>query len=317
MGTDIRIGGSPGNEFPGTAGSGPDESRRPVSAAGRSETAIYKSPPRRAFGDGARRCILSSRQIRPGAETAATLGTLTPMTTTQPHILLVEDDREISALVARYLRANECRVSLAGDGAAMDKVLADARVDLVVLDLMLPGEDGLSLCRRLRAASGIPILMLTAKAEEIDRIIGLEIGADDYLGKPFNPRELLARIRAILRRGSAAEAETEEGVRRLHFLGWTLDISLRQLLSPEEARIAITGAEFDLLHALCLRPGRVLSRDQLLDLTQGRAAGPFERSIDVLISRIRQKIEPDPRNPEIIRTIRSGGYLFTPEVTRT
>jgi len=179
---------------------------------------------------------------------------------------------------------------------------------------MLPGEDGLSLCRRLRTTSTVPVLMLTAKAEEIDRIVGLEIGADDYLGKPFNPRELLARIRAILRRGSGAEDET--GVRRLHFLDWTLDVSLRQLVSPEGARIAVTGAEFDLLHALCLRPGRVLSRDQLLDLTQGRAAGPFERSIDVLISRIRQKIERDPRSPEIIRTIRSGGYLFTPEVTR-
>lgn len=233
-----------------------------------------------------------------------------------PHILVVEDDREISALVARYLRANDCRVTLAGDGREMDKRLADSRVDLVVLDLMLPGEDGLSLCRRIRQTSAVPVLMLTAKAEEIDRIIGLEIGADDYLGKPFNPRELLARIRAILRRGSAAETTDDEGVRRLSFLGWTLDVSLRQLLSPEEARVAITGAEFDLLHALCLRPGRVLSRDQLLDLTQGRAAGPFERSIDVLISRIRQKIEGDPRNPEIIRTIRSGGYLFTPEVNR-
>ncbi|WP_336486463.1 response regulator [Methylobacterium nigriterrae] len=234
-----------------------------------------------------------------------------------PHILLVEDDREISALVARYLRANECRVSLAGDGREMDRMLSDARVDLIVLDLMLPGEDGLSLCRRLRRSSTIPILMLTAKAEEIDRIVGLELGADDYLAKPFNPRELLARIRAILRRGAAAEAPSEDGTRRLHFGGWTLDVSLRQVLSPEGARIAITGAEFDLLHALCLRPGRVLSRDQLLDLTQGRAAGPFERSIDVLVSRIRQKIEQDSRNPEIIRTIRSGGYLFTPEVTRS
>ncbi|SFH05052.1 response regulator [Methylobacterium gossipiicola] len=231
-----------------------------------------------------------------------------------PHILVVEDDREISALVARYLRANACRVTVAGDGVAMEQALREARVDLVVLDLMLPGEDGLSLCRRLRTTSTVPVLMLTAKAEEIDRIVGLEIGADDYLGKPFNPRELLARIRAILRRGSGAEDET--GVRRLHFLDWTLDVSLRQLVSPEGARIAVTGAEFDLLHALCLRPGRVLSRDQLLDLTQGRAAGPFERSIDVLISRIRQKIERDPRSPEIIRTIRSGGYLFTPEVTR-
>src|SRR4051794_4958373 len=237
--------------------------------------------------------------------------------TSTPHILLVEDDREISALIARYLRANECRVSLAGDGREMDRLLSDARVDLIVLDLMLPGEDGLSLCRRLRQSSAVPILMLTAKAEEIDRIIGLELGADDYLAKPFNPRELLARIRAILRRGAAAEAPNEDGTRRLHFAGWTLDISLRQVLSPEGARIAITGAEFDLLHALCLRPGRVLSRDQLLDLTQGRAAGPFERSIDVLVSRIRQKIEQDSRNPEIIRTIRSGGYLFTPEVTRS
>lgn len=236
---------------------------------------------------------------------------------TTPHILVVEDDREISALTARYLRANECRVTLAGDGREMDKRLADGRVDLVVLDVMLPGEDGLSLCRRIRATSTVPVLMLTAKAEEIDRIIGLEIGADDYLGKPFNPRELLARIRAILRRGSPAEAASDDGVRRLTFLGWTLDVSLRQLMSPDEARIAITGAEFDLLHALCVRPGRVLSRDQLLDLTQGRAAGPFERSIDVLISRIRQKIERDPRNPEIIRTIRSGGYLFTPEVVRS
>lgn len=233
-----------------------------------------------------------------------------------PHILVVEDDREISALVARYLRGNDCRVSLAGDGREMDRVLADARVDLIVLDLMLPGEDGLSLCRRLRANSNVPVLMLTAKTEEIDRIVGLEIGADDYLGKPFNPRELLARIRAILRRGAAPERH-DDAARRLHFQGWTLDAGLRQLLSPEGARVAITGAEFDLLQALCLRPGRVLSRDQLLDLTQGRAAGPFERSIDVLVSRIRQKIEPDPRNPEIIRTIRSGGYLFAPEVTRS
>lgn len=241
----------------------------------------------------------------------------TPTNTTTPHILVVEDDREISALVARYLRGNDCRVSLAVDGREMERVLAEARIDLVVLDLMLPGEDGLSLCRRLRTGSAIPILMLTAKSEEIDRIIGLETGADDYLAKPFNPRELLARIRAILRRGNGAERPDAEEARRLHFHGWTLDTGLRQVLSPEGARIAITGAEFDLLHALCLRPGRVLSRDQLLDLTQGRTAGPFERSIDVLISRIRQKIERDPRSPEIIRTIRSGGYLFAPDVTRS
>ncbi len=168
--------------------------------------------------------------------------------TTHPHILLVEDDREISALVARYLRANECRVSLAGTAPPwtgcwpMPGRSRRPRPDAA-------GEDGLSLCRRLRATSRIPILMLTAKAEEIDRIIGLEIGADDYLGKPFNPRELLARIRAILRRGAGTGAEAEEGVRRLHFLGWTLDVSLRQLLSPGRGTHRLTGAEFDLLHA--------------------------------------------------------------------
>ncbi len=233
-----------------------------------------------------------------------------------PHILVVEDDREISALVARYLRGNDCRVTLAGDGREMDRALSEARIDLIVLDLMLPGDDGLTLCRRLRETSQIPILILTAKSEEVDRILGLELGADDYLAKPFNPRELLARIRAILRRVGAEAPDTDDR-KRLHFAGWTLDVALRQLLSPEGARVAITGAEFDLLQALCLRPGRVLSRDQLLDLTQGRAAGPFERSIDVLVSRIRQKIERDTRNPEYIRTIRSGGYLFTPEVTRS
>ncbi|MEH3145614.1 MAG: response regulator [Methylobacterium frigidaeris] len=235
--------------------------------------------------------------------------------TATPHILVVEDDREISALVARYLRGNDLRVSQAGDGREMDRVLADARVDLIVLDLMLPGEDGLSICRRLRAASSLPILMLTAKGEEVDRIVGLEIGADDYLAKPFNPRELLARIRAILRRGGT-QPGPDDVVRRFGFSGFVLDAGLRQLLDPDGAQVSLTGAEFDLLHALCLRPGRVLSRDQLLDLTQGRAPGPFERSIDVLISRIRQKIERDPRNPEMIKTIRSGGYLFTPAVAQ-
>ncbi|ACL56373.1 response regulator [Methylobacterium nodulans] len=236
--------------------------------------------------------------------------------TSTPHILLVEDDREISQLVARYLRGNELRVSVAGDSREMDRLLADSRVDLIVLDLMLPGEDGLSICRRLRAQSTMPILMLTAKSEEIDRIVGLELGADDYLAKPFNPRELLARIRAVLRRGSGGSARDEDGVRRLGFAGFVLDAGLRQLLNPDGAQVALTAAEFDLLHAMCLRPGRVLSRDQLLDLTQGRAPGPFERSIDVLVSRIRQKIERDSRNPEMIKTIRSGGYVFTPEVSR-
>ena len=230
-----------------------------------------------------------------------------------PHILVVEDDRDIATLVARYLRTNGCRVSLAADGREMDTILRQSRIDLVVLDLMLPGEDGLSLCRRLRADTQMPIIMLTARAEEIDRIVGLEMGADDYLAKPFNPRELVARIRAILRRSSVVE-ERRSAARAFVFDGWRLDLALRQLINPEGARVSVTGAEFDLLRAFCEHPGRVMTRDQLLDLTQGRAAGPFERSIDVLVSRLRQKMERDTRDPRYIQTIRSGGYLFVPEV---
>src|SRR3954451_11051000 len=192
------------------------------------------------------------------------------------------------------------------------------RIDLIVLDLMLPGEDGLSLCRRLRATSTIPIVMLTAKSEEIDRIIGLEMGADDYLPKPFNPRELLARIRSVLRRRRAEPASAAGPAGQvLSFAGWQAHLTLRELVNPAGAKVALTGAEFDLLHAFCERSGRVLSRDQLLDLTQGRVVGPFERSIDVLVSRLRHKIERDPREPEFIKTIRSSGYVFTPSVERS
>jgi len=231
-----------------------------------------------------------------------------------PHILLVEDDHEISRLIGRYLRSNDCYVSTAGDGRNMERLIEDSRIDLVVLDLMLPGEDGLSLCRRLRTRSQIPVIMLTAKGEEIDRIVGLEMGADDYMAKPFNPRELLARIRAVLRRARAAAARTAPRAQVLRFLGWRIDSALRELRDPNGVLIAVTGAEFDLLQALCERSGRVLSREQLLDLTQGRAAGSQERSIDVLISRLRRKLERDAHNPEIIKTVRSGGYLFTPSV---
>ena len=232
-----------------------------------------------------------------------------------PHILIVEDDREISALVARYLAQNDMRCAAAADGRQMDRLLRAGRIDLIVLDLNLPGEDGLAICRRLRQSSAVPIIMLTARNEDVDRIIGLEMGADDYLAKPFNPRELLARIRAVLRRRDNPHAAAEE-VRAFTFLGWTLDAAARKLSNPEGVRIAVTGAEFELLRALCEHAGRVLSRDALLDLTQGRAAAPFERSVDVLISRLRQKIERDPRDPDIIRTIRSSGYLFTPAVER-
>ena len=229
----------------------------------------------------------------------------------RPHILVVEDDREIGKLIARYLRANECRVSLAGHGREMERILEDSRIDLVVLDIMLPGEDGLSLCRKLRASSLLPIIILTAKGGDVDRIIGLEMGADDYLAKPFNPRELLARIRAVLRRGAVGPTLK---ARRLLFLGWSLDLLLRQLKRPDGTRVPLTGAEFDLLRAFCERPGRALSRDRLLDLTQGRATGPHERSVDILVSRLRHKIEVDRQDTEIILTVRNEGYLFTPEV---
>lgn len=237
---------------------------------------------------------------------------------TTPHILFVEDDREISALVARYLRDNDFRVSLAADGKEMQTIIEASRVDLVILDLMLPGEDGFTLCRRLRDQSGIPIIILTAKHEEIDRVIGLEMGADDYVTKPFSPRELLARVKAILRRvGSQSTLAYQPQAKLATFEGWKVDLARRIVENPQEARIAVTDAEFDLLRVFCERPGRVLSRDQLLEMTQGRTAGPFERSIDILVSRLRRKIEPNPQEPEYIRTVRSGGYMFTPEVALT
>jgi two-component system OmpR family response regulator len=237
--------------------------------------------------------------------------------TAAPHILLVEDDREISGLVSRFLRGNEIRVTAARDGREMDRALKDNAIDLIVLDLMLPGEDGLAICRRIRSASTMPVIMLTAKGEEIDRIVGLEIGADDYLTKPFSSRDLLARIRALLRRAAMNSLATARQGGVLTFDGWRLDTFVRQLHDPEGVRVALTGAEFELLLAFCERPRRVLSRDQLLDLTQGRAAAPFERSIDVLVSRLRQKLETNPRDPTIIQTIRAGGYMFSPEVVAT
>jgi two-component system OmpR family response regulator len=232
-----------------------------------------------------------------------------------PNILVVEDDRETRTLIAKYLRTNSCNVTTAADGREMEKVMADTRVDLLILDVMLPGEDGLSLCRKVRAESQLPIIMLTARGEDVDRILGLEMGADDYLPKPFNPRELLARINAVLRRqATALNASATPNATALSFAGWQIDLRLRELRNPEGARVAMTSAEFDLLRAFVERAGRVLSRDNLLDLTQGRSAGSFERSIDVLVSRIRRKIEVDPQDAQMIKTVRSGGYMFTPTV---
>lgn len=234
---------------------------------------------------------------------------------TQPHILIVEDDSEISKLLTRYLRTNNFRVTVAPDGRDFDRLLADNRFDLLILDIMLPGEDGLSLCRRARSASAIPIIMLSARSEDLDRIVGLEIGADDYVAKPFNPRELLARIRAVLRRTTEGSvAARPQGPRNYRFLGWTIDTVQRTLTDATGTRIAITSAEFDLLNVFCERPGRTLSREQIVDLTQGRAVGPYERSVDILVSRLRSKIRLGADEPSIIVTVRSSGYQFTPQV---
>jgi two-component system, OmpR family, response regulator len=233
-----------------------------------------------------------------------------------PHILIVDDDRELRQLLTAFLTRHAFRVDAAADGRAMHKLLEAARFDLIVLDLMLPGEDGLALCRRLRSTSTIPIIMLTALAEEIDRIVGLEMGADDYLIKPFNPRELLARIKAVLRRtGNASDLFRTAG-NTLAFEGWRIDLAKRELYSPEGVLMPLTGGEFDLLVAFAERPQRILNRDQLLDLTRGRAATAFDRSIDVQLSRLRRKIETDPNQPALIKTVRGGGYVFQPRVVR-
>jgi len=229
-----------------------------------------------------------------------------------PHILIVDDHREIRDLVARALAKEGFRVSAAADGRAMHKVLADGRIDLILLDLMLPGEDGLSLCRGLRASSNVPIIMLTAKGDEVDRVIGLEMGADDYLPKPFSSRELIARIRAVLRRGRlASDAPTPARPKRYRFDRWALDVGARELVREDGVTVPLSSGEYDLLIALT---HRVLSREQLLDLARGRAATAFDRSVDTQVSRLRKKIERDPGDPKIVKTVWGGGYSFTPAV---
>jgi len=236
-----------------------------------------------------------------------------------PHLLIIDDDREIRDLLARFLVRHELRVDTARDGREMDAKLATGRFDLLVLDLMMPGEDGLAICRRLRG-QGVrtPIIMLTALGEEADRIVGLEVGADDYLPKPFNPRELLARIRAVLRRtGDSGEPDGTGSLRprALAFEGWQVDLAARELRDPEGTLVTLTSGEFDLLEAFAERPQQILSRDQLADLTTGRALGPFDRSIDVALSRLRRKLGEDPKNPRMFKTVRHGGYYFSCDVT--
>lgn len=244
-----------------------------------------------------------------------------PPLPSSPHVrtlLLVEDDREIRSLLTDFLTREGYGVLAAEDGVAMDRLLATTRPDLVVLDLMLPGEDGLSICRRLRARGGLPILMLTAKGDDVDRIVGLEMGADDYLPKPFNPRELLARIRAVLRRSDGGLACP--GTRRVAFAGFVADLDAHSLAfgatgAVELAAVDLTSAEFELLACFLERPKRILSRDQLLDWTRGRSADPFDRTIDVSVSRLRRKLtQADPEAAQLIKTVRNGGYLFAVDV---
>ncbi|MCL5739731.1 MAG: response regulator [Betaproteobacteria bacterium] len=237
------------------------------------------------------------------------------MSPTPEHLLVVDDDREIRRLIEEYLTQAGYRVSSAADGKAMRRLMEQHRFDLVVLDLMLPGEDGLSLCRDLRSRSNIPVLMLTARGSEIDRIVGLEMGADDYLAKPFNPRELLARIRSILRRAQALPTNlVPEEVAVFRFAGWTLEVASRNVTAPDGLVVPLSGAEFRLLRVLLEHPHRVFSRDQLLELTNGREAILFDRSIDVLVGRLRKRLRDDGKEPTLIKTVRGEGYVLAASV---
>ncbi len=235
--------------------------------------------------------------------------------TDSPHILVVDDHKEIRNLVRRFLEQHGMRVSVASDGKSMRQIMSEHRIDLIVLDLMLPGEDGLTICRNLRAESLIPVVMLTAMGEETDRIVGLEMGADDYVAKPFNPRELLARIKAVLRRAqSLPDKDRLPDETLVAFDRWTFNIAKRQLQTLDGVVVPLSTGEFNLLLTFIHHPGHVLNRDQLMDLTKGRDSTPFDRSIDTQVSRLRKKIEVDPKSPQLIKTVWGGGYVFTPEV---
>jgi two-component system OmpR family response regulator len=237
--------------------------------------------------------------------------------TESTRILLVDDDRELRDLVSRLLERHGYHVATAKDSREMTAALARGKADLLILDVMLPGKDGLQICREIREESHVPILMLTAMGEEADRVVGLEMGADDYLAKPFSPRELLARVRALLRRADymkASAAPQRNGNRILRFAGWKLDLGRRRLEAPDGLLVGLTSGEFEMLVAFVEHPQRVLSRDQLLDLTRGRDSSPFDRSIDVQVSRLRRKIEADPKAPSMIVTVRGDGYEFTQAV---
>lgn len=230
-------------------------------------------------------------------------------------IAVVEDDPEISRMMVSYMHDHGFEVSAARSGRDLDRVMSDSKIDCVILDVGLPGEDGLSICRRLRGKSSVPIIMVTGRGSDTDRIVGLELGADDYLPKPFNPRELLARVRAVMRRSVPTEAAPVETPQTLMFEGWRLDTARRQLSAPDGTPRSLTSGEFNVLALFCQHSRKVLSRDDLLEMLHGRAAAVFDRSIDVQISRLRRKIETNLKDPSFIKTVRYGGYFFTPLVT--
>ena len=231
-----------------------------------------------------------------------------------PHVLMVDDDIELSGLVAEYLSDEGYRVSLAHNAGDMRRISMQSAIDVVLLDVVLPGEDGLSLARSLRTEQpSLPIIMLTGRGETIDRIIGLEMGADDYVSKPFHLRELLARVKSVMRRAipaAVAQASATEAT-LIRFAGWELHRARRILLSPTGEEVRLTSGEFDLLVAFVTHPGQVMSRDRLLDLTRDRKASPFDRTIDVQVGRLRRKLETDPQRPQLLKTVRGGGYMFT------
>ena len=230
------------------------------------------------------------------------------------HILIVDDHPDICEMVRSYLEEEGFRVSTANDGEAMRRVMAQGPVTLVLLDLILPGEDGLTLARKLRAESNVGIIILTGRGETVDRIIGLEMGADDYLPKPFHLRELLARVKSVLRRASARDSGSKDRPANARFNGWQLDLTARELTSPNGEAVRLTTGEFDLLAAFVSHANQVLSRDRLLDLARNREAGPFDRTIDVQVGRLRRKLEDDAQQPSLIKTVRGSGYIFTAQV---
>jgi len=231
--------------------------------------------------------------------------------------LIVDDDQEICTLLCTYLADFGIEARGVHDGAAMRRALAEQTPDVIILDLMLPGEDGLALCRHLRATGNIPVIMLTARGEPADRVVGLELGADDYVVKPFDPRELVARIHTVLRRARGDRTAPAGGEsERISFEGWTLDVNTRELTTPRKMVVPLSNAEFRLLWTFIERPRRVLNRDQLMDAARGQTSNAYDRSIDLLVSRLRQKLDDDPRDPKLLKTIRGEGYLFDARITR-